>query len=116
MSILNIIYLHILDTISNVFKNYATSHCLVLQYVSLKLFFFRGYYVVVVPLKKQRTGKFLKPWDSPDEMNLEEVNSSRLSDYIGSVYHMKNRHLSHFCVITADFVTQAAHLKAHATY
>ncbi|KAJ8008280.1 hypothetical protein DPEC_G00103170 [Dallia pectoralis] len=33
----------------------------------------RGYYVVVVPLKKQRTGKFLKPWDSPDEMNLEEL-------------------------------------------
>ncbi|XP_062865221.1 receptor-type tyrosine-protein phosphatase delta-like isoform X11 [Trichomycterus rosablanca] len=32
-----------------------------------------GYYVVVVPLKKQRTGKFLKPWDSPDEMNLEEL-------------------------------------------
>uniref|UniRef100_A0A3B3BGA0 Receptor-type tyrosine-protein phosphatase S n=1 Tax=Oryzias melastigma TaxID=30732 RepID=A0A3B3BGA0_ORYME len=32
-----------------------------------------GYYVVVVPLKKQRTGKFLKPWDNPDEMNLEEL-------------------------------------------
>lgn len=28
---------------------------------------------MVVPLKKQRTGKFFKPWDSPDEMNLEEV-------------------------------------------
>ncbi|XP_017269863.1 receptor-type tyrosine-protein phosphatase delta isoform X22 [Kryptolebias marmoratus] len=33
----------------------------------------RGYYVVVVPLKKQRTGKFSKPWDNPDEMNLEEL-------------------------------------------
>ncbi|XP_041635297.1 receptor-type tyrosine-protein phosphatase delta-like isoform X24 [Cheilinus undulatus] len=33
----------------------------------------RGYYIVVVPLKKQRTGKFLKPWDNPDEMNLEEL-------------------------------------------
>ncbi|XP_042082084.1 receptor-type tyrosine-protein phosphatase delta isoform X26 [Haplochromis burtoni] len=33
----------------------------------------RGYYIVVVPLKKQRTGKFFKPWDSPDEMNLEEL-------------------------------------------
>ncbi|XP_010886088.1 receptor-type tyrosine-protein phosphatase delta isoform X30 [Esox lucius] len=33
----------------------------------------RGYYIVVVPLKKQRTGKFVKPWDSPDEMNLEEL-------------------------------------------
>ncbi|XP_035273504.1 receptor-type tyrosine-protein phosphatase delta-like isoform X39 [Anguilla anguilla] len=33
----------------------------------------RGYYVVVVPLKKQRNGKFLKLWDSPDDMNLEEL-------------------------------------------
>ncbi|XP_056883704.1 receptor-type tyrosine-protein phosphatase S isoform X31 [Takifugu flavidus] len=33
----------------------------------------RAYYIVVVPLKKQRTGKFLKPWDNPDEMNLEEL-------------------------------------------
>ncbi|XP_028829964.1 receptor-type tyrosine-protein phosphatase delta isoform X26 [Denticeps clupeoides] len=33
----------------------------------------RGYYIVVVPLKKQRPGKFVKPWDSPDEMNLEEL-------------------------------------------
>ncbi|XP_058241166.1 receptor-type tyrosine-protein phosphatase delta-like isoform X28 [Hemibagrus wyckioides] len=33
----------------------------------------KGYYVVVVPLKKQRPGKFIKPWDSPDEMNLEEL-------------------------------------------
>ncbi|KAF7230412.1 transcript variant X28 [Nothobranchius furzeri] len=32
-----------------------------------------GYYIVVVPLKKQRTGKFFKPWDSPDEMNLDEL-------------------------------------------
>uniref|UniRef100_A0AAQ4NT97 Receptor-type tyrosine-protein phosphatase S n=1 Tax=Gasterosteus aculeatus aculeatus TaxID=481459 RepID=A0AAQ4NT97_GASAC len=37
----------------------------------------RGYYIVVVPLKKQRTGKFFKPWDNPDEMNLEEVSTSR---------------------------------------
>ncbi|KAM8900303.1 receptor-type tyrosine-protein phosphatase delta isoform 34-T34 [Spinachia spinachia] len=33
----------------------------------------RGYYIVVVPLKKQRTGKFFKPWNNPDEMNLEEL-------------------------------------------
>ncbi|KAG9342521.1 hypothetical protein JZ751_016525 [Albula glossodonta] len=32
----------------------------------------KGYYIVVVPLKK-RGGKFLKPWESPDEMNLEEL-------------------------------------------
>uniref|UniRef100_A0A4W6G8E9 Receptor-type tyrosine-protein phosphatase delta n=1 Tax=Lates calcarifer TaxID=8187 RepID=A0A4W6G8E9_LATCA len=33
---------------------------------------FRGYYVVVVPLKKQR-GKFLNPWEEPDQMNLDEL-------------------------------------------
>ncbi|XP_046900399.1 protein tyrosine phosphatase receptor type Db [Hypomesus transpacificus] len=33
----------------------------------------RGYYVVVVPLRKQRGGKFLKPWEEPDQMNLDEL-------------------------------------------
>ncbi|XP_028306224.1 protein tyrosine phosphatase receptor type Db isoform X19 [Gouania willdenowi] len=33
----------------------------------------RGYYVVVVPLKKQRGGKFLNPWEEPDQMNLDSL-------------------------------------------
>ncbi|XP_052417866.1 receptor-type tyrosine-protein phosphatase delta-like isoform X28 [Carassius gibelio] len=33
----------------------------------------KGYYIVVVPLKKQRPGKFIRLWESPDEMNLEEL-------------------------------------------
>ncbi|TNN83520.1 Receptor-type tyrosine-protein phosphatase delta [Liparis tanakae] len=33
----------------------------------------RGYYVVVVPLKKQRGGKFQNPWEEPDQMNLDEL-------------------------------------------
>ncbi|CAM4529959.1 unnamed protein product [Leuciscus chuanchicus] len=33
----------------------------------------KGYYIVVVPLKKQRPGKFIKLWENPDEMNLEEL-------------------------------------------
>ncbi|XP_030648177.1 receptor-type tyrosine-protein phosphatase S-like [Chanos chanos] len=33
----------------------------------------RGYYMVVVPLKRQRGGKFLKPWEDPNEMNLDEL-------------------------------------------
>ncbi|XP_053713426.1 receptor-type tyrosine-protein phosphatase delta-like isoform X22 [Synchiropus splendidus] len=33
----------------------------------------RGYYVVVVPLKKQRGGKFQNPWEDPDQMNLDEL-------------------------------------------
>uniref|UniRef100_A0A8C2WLD8 protein-tyrosine-phosphatase n=1 Tax=Cyclopterus lumpus TaxID=8103 RepID=A0A8C2WLD8_CYCLU len=32
-----------------------------------------GYYVVVVPLKKQRGGKFQNPWEEPDQMNLDEL-------------------------------------------
>lgn len=48
----------------------------VLNVNMLYILFSRGYYIVVVPLKKQRTGKFFKPWDNPDEMNLEEVGSN----------------------------------------
>ncbi|XP_026070647.1 receptor-type tyrosine-protein phosphatase delta-like isoform X46 [Carassius auratus] len=33
----------------------------------------KGYYIVVVPLKKQRPGKFIKLFESPDEMNVEEL-------------------------------------------
>uniref|UniRef100_A0A7N8XS09 protein-tyrosine-phosphatase n=1 Tax=Mastacembelus armatus TaxID=205130 RepID=A0A7N8XS09_9TELE len=33
----------------------------------------RGYYIVVVPLKKQRAGKFLNTWEEPDQMNLDEL-------------------------------------------
>ncbi|KAM9770025.1 protein tyrosine phosphatase receptor type Db isoform 6-T6 [Menidia menidia] len=33
----------------------------------------RGYYVVVVPLKRQRGGKFQNPWEEPDQMNLDEL-------------------------------------------
>lgn len=42
---------------------------------------FRGYYVVVVPLKKQRGGKFLNPWEEPDQMNLDEVSHAAARDY-----------------------------------
>lgn len=39
---------------------------------------FRGYYVVVVPLKKQKGGKFQNPWEEPDHMNMDEVRLSIL--------------------------------------
>ncbi|XP_035493679.1 protein tyrosine phosphatase receptor type Db isoform X14 [Scophthalmus maximus] len=32
----------------------------------------RGFYVVVLPLKKQR-GKFQNPWEEPDQMNMDEL-------------------------------------------
>lgn len=44
-------------------------------------FFFnpcRGFYIVVVPLKRQRGGNFQNPWSDPDDMNLDEVLSQRL--------------------------------------
>lgn len=31
--------------------------------------------MVVVPLKKQRGGKFLNPWSEPDQMNMDEVRA-----------------------------------------
>lgn len=40
---------------------------------------FRGYYVVVVPLKKQRGGKFINPWEDPDQMNLDEVRLAEIT-------------------------------------
>ncbi|XP_076846774.1 protein tyrosine phosphatase receptor type Db isoform X4 [Brachyhypopomus gauderio] len=33
----------------------------------------RGFYIVVVPLKRQRGGNFQNPWSEPDEMNLDEL-------------------------------------------
>uniref|UniRef100_A0A8B9LKG2 protein-tyrosine-phosphatase n=1 Tax=Astyanax mexicanus TaxID=7994 RepID=A0A8B9LKG2_ASTMX len=33
----------------------------------------RGFYIVVVPLKRQRGGNFQNPWSDPDEINLDEV-------------------------------------------
>ncbi|KAG7272778.1 hypothetical protein CRUP_036838 [Coryphaenoides rupestris] len=33
----------------------------------------RGYYVVVLPLTRQRGGKFLNPWEEPDQMNMDEL-------------------------------------------
>nr|XP_055061529.1 protein tyrosine phosphatase receptor type Db isoform X3 [Misgurnus anguillicaudatus] len=33
----------------------------------------RGFYVVVVPLKRQRGGNFQNAWSDPDEMNIDEL-------------------------------------------
>ncbi|XP_058240642.1 protein tyrosine phosphatase receptor type Db isoform X2 [Hemibagrus wyckioides] len=33
----------------------------------------RGFYIVVIPLKRQRGGNFQNPWSDPDEMNLDEL-------------------------------------------
>uniref|UniRef100_A0AAR2JQF9 protein-tyrosine-phosphatase n=1 Tax=Pygocentrus nattereri TaxID=42514 RepID=A0AAR2JQF9_PYGNA len=33
----------------------------------------RGFYIIVVPLKRQRGGNFQNPWNDPDEINLDEL-------------------------------------------
>lgn len=45
-------------------------------YVNLTVtfcFICRGYYIVIVPLIKKSDGKFMKPRENPDEMELDEV-------------------------------------------
>jgi len=42
------------------------------NFTFFQLFPYRGYYIVIVPLRRFR-GKFIKPWESPDEMELDEV-------------------------------------------
>ncbi|XP_044124260.1 receptor-type tyrosine-protein phosphatase S isoform X7 [Bufo gargarizans] len=49
----------------------------------------RGYYIVVVPLKKSH-GQFLNPWGSPEEMDLEELVHS-----ITKLHRRSLRHLRH---------------------
>ncbi|KAI5628188.1 protein tyrosine phosphatase, receptor type, D isoform X17 [Silurus asotus] len=33
----------------------------------------RGFYIIVISLKRQRGGNFQNPWSDPDEMNLDEI-------------------------------------------
>lgn len=35
--------------------------------------------MVVVPLKRQRGGKFHNPWEDPDQMNLDEVRLAEIT-------------------------------------
>lgn len=34
---------------------------------------YRSYFIVMVPLRKSRSGQFLTPLGSPEDMDLEEV-------------------------------------------
>ncbi|XP_053715424.1 receptor-type tyrosine-protein phosphatase S-like isoform X34 [Synchiropus splendidus] len=66
-----------------------------------------GYYIVVVPLKKQQTGKFFKPWDNPDEMNLEEllkeINQTRQSFRVRRQAEPKPYIAAYFKELPKDF-------------
>lgn len=54
------------------FKDISIFFSLWTNLIFICLFSCRGYYIIIVPLKKSR-GKFIKPWESPDEMELDEV-------------------------------------------
>lgn len=90
-------------------QGFVCNLCPCLEYwcIVLCILLSRGYYIVVVPLKKQRPGKFLKPWDNPDEMNLEEVRKVQ-------IWHFKFQVFFCYPVIVVSFLTGSTSLCAHA--
>lgn len=92
-------------------QGFVCNLCPCLEYwcIVLCILLSRGYYIVVVPLKKQRPGKFLKPWDNPDEMNLEEVRKVQ-------IWHFKFQVFFCYPVIVVSFLTGSTSLCAHAPH
>ncbi|XP_049626243.1 receptor-type tyrosine-protein phosphatase delta isoform X3 [Suncus etruscus] len=66
----------------------------------------KGYYIIIVPLKKSR-GKFIKPWESPDEMELDEllkeISRKRRSIRYGREVELKPYIAAHFEVLPTEF-------------
>ncbi|XP_019521358.1 PREDICTED: receptor-type tyrosine-protein phosphatase delta isoform X28 [Hipposideros armiger] len=66
----------------------------------------KGYYIIIVPLKKSR-GKFIKPWESPDEMELDEllkeISRKRRSVRYGREVELKPYIAAHFDVLPTEF-------------
>ncbi|XP_043371449.1 receptor-type tyrosine-protein phosphatase delta isoform X21 [Dermochelys coriacea] len=66
----------------------------------------KGYYIVIVPLKKSH-GKFIKPWESPDEMELDEllkeIVRKRRSIRFGREVELKPYIAAHFKVLPTEF-------------
>ncbi|XP_056377613.1 receptor-type tyrosine-protein phosphatase delta isoform X19 [Hyla sarda] len=66
----------------------------------------KGYYIVIVPLKKSR-GKFIKPWESPDEMELDEllkdISRKRRSVRFKREVESKPYIAAHFDVLPTEF-------------
>uniref|UniRef100_A0A8C8SV42 Receptor-type tyrosine-protein phosphatase S n=1 Tax=Pelusios castaneus TaxID=367368 RepID=A0A8C8SV42_9SAUR len=66
----------------------------------------KGYYIVIVPLKKSH-GKFIKPWESPDEMELDEllkeIVRKRRSIRLGREVELKPYIAAHFEVLPTEF-------------
>uniref|UniRef100_A0A8C6Z1Z1 Receptor-type tyrosine-protein phosphatase S n=1 Tax=Nothoprocta perdicaria TaxID=30464 RepID=A0A8C6Z1Z1_NOTPE len=66
----------------------------------------KGYYIVIVPLKRSR-GKFIKPWESPDEMELDEllkeISRKRRSIRLAREVELKPYIAAHFDVLPTEF-------------
>ncbi|XP_048358775.1 receptor-type tyrosine-protein phosphatase delta isoform X30 [Sphaerodactylus townsendi] len=66
----------------------------------------KGYYIVIVPLKKSH-GKFINPWESPDEMELDEllkeIARKRRSIRLGREADLKPYIAAHFEVLPTEF-------------
>ncbi|XP_074425262.1 receptor-type tyrosine-protein phosphatase delta isoform X14 [Larus michahellis] len=66
----------------------------------------KGYYIVIVPLKRSR-GKFIKPWESPDEMELDEllkeIARKRRSIRLGREVELRPYIAAHFEVLPTEF-------------
>ncbi|XP_012925184.1 receptor-type tyrosine-protein phosphatase delta isoform X39 [Heterocephalus glaber] len=66
----------------------------------------KGYYIIIVPLKKSR-GKFIKTWESPDEMELDEllkeISRRRRSIRYGREVELKPYIAAHFDVLPTEF-------------
>nr|XP_020658001.1 receptor-type tyrosine-protein phosphatase delta isoform X11 [Pogona vitticeps] len=67
----------------------------------------KGYYIVIVPLIKKSDGKFMKPQESPDEMELDEllkeIARKRRSVRLGREADLKPYIAAHFEVLPTEF-------------
>ncbi|XP_060618330.1 receptor-type tyrosine-protein phosphatase delta isoform X33 [Anolis sagrei] len=67
----------------------------------------KGYYIVIVPLIKKSDGKFMKPRESPDEMELDEllkeIARKRRSIRLGREVDLKPYIAAHFDVLPTEF-------------
>ncbi|KAK7166474.1 hypothetical protein R3I93_006291 [Phoxinus phoxinus] len=67
----------------------------------------RGFYIVVVPLKRQRGGNFQNSWSDPDEMNIDEllreINGTGRSVRLRRQAEAKAYISSHFQNLPAEF-------------
>ncbi|XP_073800916.1 protein tyrosine phosphatase receptor type Db isoform X4 [Danio rerio] len=74
----------------------------------------RGFYILVVPLKRQRAGNFQNMWSDPDEMNLDEllreINGTGRSVRLRRQAEAKPYITAHFQNLPAEFKLGDGHV------